>query len=112
MDFDYFYKEQSDQYAFYRIPKALIVEAYFQDMSTDAKLLYEALHYSEYDRLKNNERHRIAETMRTMKDWEDAGLQRFAKYGNQRAWKRVGASRENGFTPVPEQMELPFAENC
>ena len=40
MDFDYFYKEQSDQYAFYRIPKALIVEAYFQDMSTDAKLLY------------------------------------------------------------------------
>ena len=40
MDFDYFYKEQSDQYAFYRIPKALIIEAYFQDMSTDAKLLY------------------------------------------------------------------------
>lgn len=40
MDFDYFYKEQSDQYAFYRIPKSLIVEAYFQDMSTDAKLLY------------------------------------------------------------------------
>lgn len=40
MDFDYFYEEQSDQYAFYRIPKALIVEAYFQDMSTDAKLLY------------------------------------------------------------------------
>ena len=40
MDFDYFYKEQSDQYAFYRIPKALIIEAYFQNMSTDAKLLY------------------------------------------------------------------------
>lgn len=40
MDFDYFYKEQSDQYAFYRIPKALIVENYFENMSTDAKLLY------------------------------------------------------------------------
>lgn len=74
-------------------------------------LAYEALHYSEYDRVKNNERHRIAETMRTMKGWEPAGMQRFARYGSQRAWKRVGASRENDFTPVPEQMLLPFTEN-
>ena len=74
-------------------------------------LAYEALHYSEYDRVKNNERHRIAETMRTMKGWEPAGMQRFARYGSQRAWKRVGASRENDFTPVPEQMVLPFTEN-
>lgn len=40
MDFDYFYKEQSDQYAFYRIPKALIIENFFDGMSTEAKLLY------------------------------------------------------------------------
>lgn len=40
MDFDYFYGEQSDQYAFYRIPKILIVEDYFQNLSTSAKLLY------------------------------------------------------------------------
>ena len=92
------------------------IEAFLSDTTERfvcvSMLAYEALHYSEHDRLKNNERHRIAETMRTMKDWEDAGLQRFAKYGNQRAWKRVGASKENGFTPVPEQMELPFAKNC
>ena len=40
MEFDYFYTEQSDQFAFYRIPKVLIVEDYFQEMSTEAKLLY------------------------------------------------------------------------
>ena len=40
MEFDYFYREQSDQYTFYRIPKILIVEDYFQELSTNAKLLY------------------------------------------------------------------------
>lgn len=40
MDFDYFFEEQSSQYAFYRIPKTLIVEDYFQELSTNAKLLY------------------------------------------------------------------------
>ncbi len=40
MYFDYFYKEQSEQYAFYRIPKTLITEEIFAELSTDAKLLY------------------------------------------------------------------------
>ena len=40
MTFDYFYKERADQYAFYRIPKALVVEKYFQNLSIGAKLLY------------------------------------------------------------------------
>mgnify|MGYP000597493201 FL=1 len=40
MTFDYFYKEQSDQFAFYRVPKVLIVDDTFQELSTDAKLLY------------------------------------------------------------------------
>ena len=40
MQFEYFYQEQSDQYAFYRVPKVLITEDYFEELSTDAKLLY------------------------------------------------------------------------
>lgn len=40
MEFDYFYGEQADQYTFYRIPKILIVDDYFQTLSTNAKLLY------------------------------------------------------------------------
>ena len=35
MYFDYFYREQSEQYAFYRIPKILITEECFEELSTD-----------------------------------------------------------------------------
>ena len=38
--FDYFYEEESEQFAFYRIPKALFTEEIFSPLSTDAKLLY------------------------------------------------------------------------
>ncbi len=40
MRFDYFYEEESEQFAFYRIPKALFTEEIFVSLSTDAKLLY------------------------------------------------------------------------
>lgn len=40
MQFDYFYPEQADQYAFYRIPKLLISDSKFQGLTSDAKLLY------------------------------------------------------------------------
>lgn len=40
MQFDYFYPEQADQYAFYRIPKLLISDSKFQELTSDAKLLY------------------------------------------------------------------------
>ena len=49
MNFDYFYgKEDAEQYAFYRIPKRLITGEEFQDVSTEAKLLYGLM----LDRLK------------------------------------------------------------
>ena len=40
MVFDYFYKERSESYTFYRIPKVLFTEESFQKLSTDAKVLY------------------------------------------------------------------------
>ena len=39
-DFEYFRAEESDQFSFFRIPKALFTEKEFQGLSTDAKLLY------------------------------------------------------------------------
>ena len=78
-----------------------------------AMLMREALGYTEYDRPKKNELNRVAETMRTMKGWEAVGQQRFARYGRQRAWMRVGEGNtvsEDGFEPVSEQLELPFTE--
>lgn len=40
MVFDYFYGKQCEQYAFYRIPKLLITEEEFWNVSAEAKLLY------------------------------------------------------------------------
>ena len=38
--YDYFYGSQSEQFAFYRIPKVLFTEPRFKALSTDAKALY------------------------------------------------------------------------
>lgn len=40
MRFDYFYPEQAEQFAFFRIPKALFRDRQFKNISTDAKVLY------------------------------------------------------------------------
>ncbi len=37
--FSYHYGDEGEQYAFYRLPKALITDSYFKHLSTDAKLL-------------------------------------------------------------------------
>lgn len=40
MKFSYFYGNESEMLTFYRIPKLLITDEYFRDLSTDAKVLY------------------------------------------------------------------------
>lgn len=40
MGFDYFYGDQSQQFAFYRIPKILFTDPRFQGISTEGKILY------------------------------------------------------------------------
>ncbi len=40
MTFDYFYPEQAEQFAFFRIPKILFKDKRFKNISTDAKVLY------------------------------------------------------------------------
>ena len=40
MAYDYFYGEQAEQFAFYRIPKVLFSKDKFWSVSADAKLLY------------------------------------------------------------------------
>lgn len=40
MQYEYFYGAQAEQFAFYRIPKALFTEPNFRELSTDAKVLY------------------------------------------------------------------------
>lgn len=38
--FNYFYGEQAEQFAFYRIPKVLFTDPHFRKLSSDAKILY------------------------------------------------------------------------
>ncbi len=72
-------------------------------------LAYEALCYSQYERIKKTDCNRIAEILHTIPDWEPAGVQRFSKYGRQRAWKRKNEDNSSdGFIDVPKQMETPF----
>jgi len=40
MGCDYFYGVQADQFTFYRVPKLFFIQEQYQNMSTDAKLLY------------------------------------------------------------------------
>ena len=40
MAFDYFYGAQSQQFAFYRIPKVLFTDPGFKQTTGDAKILY------------------------------------------------------------------------
>lgn len=39
-NFDYYYGEESTQYQFYCMPKALMADPRFKHLSSDAKLLY------------------------------------------------------------------------
>lgn len=38
--FDYYYGNQAEQFAFYRIPKQLFTDPTFSTLSSDAKVLY------------------------------------------------------------------------
>ena len=40
MDFDYFYGRETEQFAFYQIPKTLITDDKFAGISMEAKVLY------------------------------------------------------------------------
>lgn len=48
MNFDYFYGQQSEVFSFYRIPKVILTDERFWNISTDTKLLYGIL----LDRMK------------------------------------------------------------
>lgn len=40
LDLNYYYGQEAEQFTFYRLPKALITDPRFKDVSNNAKLLY------------------------------------------------------------------------
>lgn len=43
MDFDYFYNRDSESFSFYMLPKVLLTENLYKNLSSDAKILYVCL---------------------------------------------------------------------
>ena len=43
MDFDYFYNRDSERFSFYMLPKVLVTEDLYKNLSSDAKILYACL---------------------------------------------------------------------
>ena len=43
MDFDYFYNRDSERFSFYMLPKILVTEDLYKNLSSDAKILYACL---------------------------------------------------------------------
>lgn len=87
-----------------------VIEAWLMDYREPfvcSRMIYEKALEHEYDEPKKWEIHEINNIMNeSITGWEKAGTHRFAKYGIQRAWKRI--EDNEGFQPIPEQYELPF----
>ena len=43
MDFDYFYNRDTERFSFYMLPKVLVTEDLYKNLSSDAKILYACL---------------------------------------------------------------------
>ena len=48
LDLNYYYGQEAEQFTFYRLPKALITDPRFKDVSNNAKLLYKGSYYMEW----------------------------------------------------------------
>src|SRR5699024_9620731 len=82
---DYFYGPQAEQFAFYRIPKALFTDPAFRSISTDAKVLYGLLLY------------RMSLSARN--DWLDEQGRVYIVFTVRKSWKvsRAATRRRSGF---------------
>ena len=43
MNFDYFYNRDTERFSFYMLPKVLVTEDLYKNLSSDAKILYACL---------------------------------------------------------------------
>ncbi len=43
MEFDYFYNQDGDRFSYYMLPKVIVTDKMFKNLSSDAKILYSCL---------------------------------------------------------------------
>ena len=101
-----------------------VLFAFMEDYDGDrvcSKMLYKEALDHEYKEPQRWETNEICESVNqmiadgTLTGWRYFDQpKRFFKYGSQKGWERVtenvneGVSTDDGFLPVPEQMQLPF----
>lgn len=77
---DYYYGNEPDKFCFYRIPKVLFTKAYFEDLSTDAKVLYGLM----LDMMASSRSNR----------WVDKENRVFIQFSIQRAMAYLGCGKD------------------
>lgn len=80
MNFDYYYGIEAEQFSFYRVPRLLIKDERFKDLSSDAKLLYGLM----LDRL----------ALSTKNGWIDSENRVFIHYTLDNIMEDLGCARE------------------
>ena len=79
-EFNYYYGTEAEQFAFYRIPKALFKDERFKGLSSDAKLLYGLM----LDRM----------SLSIKNDWLDELDRAYIYYTMESAMENLGCARE------------------
>lgn len=87
LNFPYYYGHSGEQYAFFRIPKLLLTDDRFAEISTDAKLLYGLL----LDRMELSYRN----------GWIDEQNRVFIIFTAEESWTPCAAAprKQRGFFP-------------
>ena len=88
--FDYFYGQESEMHAYYRLPKLLFTNKIFRNMSSDAKILYGLM----LDRMSISQKNK----------WIDSENRAFIIYSQQEAMEMLGC-KENKAINLFKELE-------
>lgn len=96
MDFDYFYGDQSEAFAFYRTPKVFYTDEKFRTLSSDAKILYGIM----LDRL----------SLSVKNDWRDDAGRVFIYMTLDSIEEMMGCARQKAVALVKELADFGLIE--
>lgn len=96
MKFDYYYGLEAEQFSFYRIPRLLIRDEHFRDMTNDAKLLYGLM----LDRMGISMKN----------DWQDEDGRTFIIYSVDAVAEDINCARDKAMKVMNELISIGLIE--
>lgn len=94
--FDYFYGQESEMHAFYRVPKLLFTSSHFKSLSSDAKILYGLM----LDRMALSQKNK----------WLDAENRAYIIYSQQEAMEMLNCKVNKAINLFKELEEIGLLE--